>query len=165
VAQPFGAPPHLGAAIAKGPDTQAPAIPKFRTRIKSANRSPSAETVLPKNGVDRVITPGTQVFGWEVVNPLALDGLAARLEKAGVAVKRERAALADQRCVAGLISLADPAGNRLEAFYGPMIADMPFKPTRDRGNRPLLSLHVYSRELSHPSPSLRGQRDSRRRSV
>ena len=81
--------------------------------------------------VDRVIAPATQVFGWEVADPPALDRLAARLEKAAVAVKREPAALADQRCVTGLISFTDPAGNRLEAFYGPMIADAPFKPGRD----------------------------------
>ena len=81
--------------------------------------------------VERVIGPATQVFGWEVADPPALDRLAARLEKAAVAVKREPAALADQRCVTGLISFTDPAGNRLEAFYGPMIADAPFKPGRD----------------------------------
>jgi 2,3-dihydroxybiphenyl 1,2-dioxygenase len=81
--------------------------------------------------VDRAIAPGAQVFGWEVANAAALDTLAARLEKAGVAANREPAALADQRCVAGLIAFADPAGNRLEAFYGPMVANTPFKPTRD----------------------------------
>lgn len=83
--------------------------------------------------VDRAIVPGAKVFGWEVADEAALDALAARLEKAGVPVKREPAALADQRCVAGLISFADPAGNRLEAFYGAMVADTPFKPARDTG--------------------------------
>ena len=60
----------------------------------------------------------------------ALNALAARLEQAGVAVRQEGAALADQRCVRELISFADPAGNRLEAFYGAAIADEPFKPGR-----------------------------------
>src|SRR5271169_4441664 len=46
--------------------------------------------------VDRAIAPGTQVFGWEVANAAALDSLACRLETAGVAVKHEPAALADQ---------------------------------------------------------------------
>jgi hypothetical protein len=69
--------------------------------------------------VDRAIAPGTQVFGWEVANAATLDALADRLEKARVAVKREPAALAEQRCVSGLISFADPAGNRLEAFHAP----------------------------------------------
>jgi catechol 2,3-dioxygenase-like lactoylglutathione lyase family enzyme len=57
--------------------------------------------------------------------------LAARLDAAGVAVKREPATLADERCVAGLISFADPAGNRLEASHGAHIADSTFKPSRD----------------------------------
>jgi extradiol dioxygenase family protein len=81
--------------------------------------------------VDRAIEPGAQVFGWEVASAAALDTLAARLEAAGVAVKREPAALADQRCVAALISFTDPAGNRLEAFHGAQIADRPFRPSRD----------------------------------
>jgi 2,3-dihydroxybiphenyl 1,2-dioxygenase len=81
--------------------------------------------------IDRAVEPGTQVFGWEVANAAALDSLAARLEAAGVAVKREPAVLADQRCVTDLIAFADPAGNRLEAFYGAHIADATFKPGRD----------------------------------
>jgi 2,3-dihydroxybiphenyl 1,2-dioxygenase len=81
--------------------------------------------------VDRAIEPGTQIFGWEVASAAALDALAARLEAAGVAVTREPAALADQRCVSGLISFNDPAGNRLEAFHGAQIADTAFKPSRD----------------------------------
>jgi 2,3-dihydroxybiphenyl 1,2-dioxygenase len=81
--------------------------------------------------IDRAVEPGTQVFGWEVANAAALDSLAARLEAAGLAVKREAAALADQRCVTDLIAFADPAGNRLEAFYGAHIADATFKPSRD----------------------------------
>ena len=51
-------------------------------------------------------------------------------KRAGVAVKREPAALADQRFVSGLISFADPSGNRLEAFHGAQIADEPFRPGR-----------------------------------
>ena len=86
--------------------------------------------------VDRAIAAGAKVFGWEVADAAALDALAARLEQAGVAVKREPAALADQRCVAGLISFADPAGNRLEAFHGAMIADAPFRPGRDIAGLP-----------------------------
>jgi hypothetical protein len=81
--------------------------------------------------IDRAIEPGTQIFGWEVTNAAALDSLAARLDAAGVAVKREPATLADERCVAGLISFADLAGNRLEAFHGAHIADSTFKPSRD----------------------------------
>src|SRR5262245_33348674 len=81
--------------------------------------------------IDRTIEPGAQIFGWEVANAATLDSLAARLEVAGVAVKRGSTALADQRCVAELISFADPAGNRLEAFHGAQVADTIFKPGRN----------------------------------
>src|ERR1700759_3049974 len=80
--------------------------------------------------VDRSLPEGQRYFGWEVADAAALDGLAARLEAGGVGVKREPAALADQRFVSGLSSFADPAGNRLEAFHGAQIADAPFRPGR-----------------------------------
>ena len=64
--------------------------------------------------VDSAMPEGTQYFGWEVATAAALDALAARLEAAGIPVKRESAALTDQRHVAGMISFADPAGNRLD---------------------------------------------------
>jgi hypothetical protein len=50
--------------------------------------------------VDGGLTDGERFFGWEVADATALDALAARLENAGVAVKRETTAVADQRCVA-----------------------------------------------------------------
>jgi hypothetical protein len=67
-------------------------------------------------------------FGWEAADGVALDALGGRLEAAGVAVRQEPRALADQRFVSGLISFRDPDGNRLEAFHGPMLGDQPFKP-------------------------------------
>jgi 2,3-dihydroxybiphenyl 1,2-dioxygenase len=81
--------------------------------------------------VDSSLGDGKRVFGWEVRDAAALDALGGRLEAGGVKVRREGAALADQRCVGGLISFADPAGNRLEAFHGPQVADAPFLPGRD----------------------------------
>jgi 2,3-dihydroxybiphenyl 1,2-dioxygenase len=69
-------------------------------------------------------------FGWEVADAASLDALAGKLEGAGVAVRRGPSSLADQRFVRGLISFRDPAGNRLEAFYGPSLADTPFAPGR-----------------------------------
>ena len=80
--------------------------------------------------IDRSLPEGQRYFGWEVADAAALDALAARLEAAGVAVQREPASLADQRFVSGLISFADPSGNRLEAFHGAQIADEPFRPGR-----------------------------------
>jgi len=68
--------------------------------------------------IDRALGNGARFFGWEVGDRAALDTLAAKLEAAGVTVTAEPAALADARRVRGLISFQDPAGNRLEAFYG-----------------------------------------------
>jgi len=80
--------------------------------------------------VDRSLADGERYFGFEVADAASLDALAARLETAGVAVRQEPAALADQRCVRRLISFADPGGNRLEAFWGAAVADEPFRPGR-----------------------------------
>jgi 2,3-dihydroxybiphenyl 1,2-dioxygenase len=80
--------------------------------------------------MDRAMPEGQRYFGWEVPHATALATLATRLERAGVAVRQEPSALADQRCVSELISFADPAGNRLEAFHGAQIADEPFRPGR-----------------------------------
>src|SRR5262249_39983809 len=80
--------------------------------------------------VDGTLPEGQRYFGWEVADAAALGSLAARLEKAGVAVRREPASLAAQRFVRELISFADPAGNRLEAFHGAAVADEPFRPSR-----------------------------------
>src|ERR1700712_586454 len=73
--------------------------------------------------IDRAMAEGTRFFGWEVADAAALDELAARLEKAGVAFPAEPQTLADARHVLSLISFRDPAGNRLEAFYGAEIDD------------------------------------------
>lgn len=80
--------------------------------------------------VDRSLDPAEHYFGWEVADGAALDSLAARLEAHDVRVTREPSALADQRCVAGLISFRDPVGNRLEAFHGAFIDSTPFSPGR-----------------------------------
>src|SRR5258708_21393877 len=81
--------------------------------------------------IDSALANREQFFGWEVRDAAALDALGARLEASGKKVTRESAARADQRCVADLISFADPAGNQLEAFYGGQIADTQFRPARD----------------------------------
>jgi 2,3-dihydroxybiphenyl 1,2-dioxygenase len=81
--------------------------------------------------VDKERPDAERFFGWEVADTASLDALAGSLEAAGVAVRREPAALADQRCVRDLISFRDPDGNRLEAFYGPLLADTPFAPGRN----------------------------------
>jgi 2,3-dihydroxybiphenyl 1,2-dioxygenase len=80
--------------------------------------------------IDRSLPEGARFFGWEVADADALDQLAARLEAAGTRVTAEPQTLADNRHVRSLISFHDPAGNRLEAFYGAEINDTPFKPGR-----------------------------------
>jgi len=80
--------------------------------------------------VDRSMPEGERFFGWEVADADALDALAAGLELAEVDVTSEPQTLADNRRVRGLISFRDPAGNRLEAFYGAEIDDTPFSPGR-----------------------------------
>ncbi|HEY5129401.1 MAG TPA: VOC family protein [Bradyrhizobium sp.] len=80
--------------------------------------------------IDRALPEGARFFGWEVAGTADLDALAARLEQAGVEVTAEPQTLADARRVRGLISFRDPAGNRLEAFYGAEIDDTPFSPGR-----------------------------------
>src|SRR5437762_890233 len=73
---------------------------------------------------------GLSFFGWEVADATALDAVAARLEKAGVAVARGSRALADERRGKDLIVTSDPVGNRLEPFPGAEAAGAPFTPRR-----------------------------------
>src|SRR5665213_1370328 len=80
--------------------------------------------------IDRSMADGARFFGWELADAAALDQLAARLDAANINVTAEPPTLADTRRVRGLISFRDPAGNRLEAFYGAEIADTPFSPGR-----------------------------------
>ncbi len=80
--------------------------------------------------VDQAARSGASFFGWEVADAAALDRVAAHLEACAVPVRREPQTLADQRCVAGLLSFHDPAGHRLEVFHGGAIADGPFVPGR-----------------------------------
>ena len=80
--------------------------------------------------IDSTMAEGTRFFGWEVKDAAALDALAARLEAAKIRVTAEPVTLADARRVAAVISFRDPAGNRLEAFFGAEIDDTPFRPGR-----------------------------------
>jgi 2,3-dihydroxybiphenyl 1,2-dioxygenase len=80
--------------------------------------------------IDRAMPKGARFFGWEVADAAALDALATRLEQAEVEVVAEPQTLADAGRVRRLISFHDPAGNRLEAFYGAEIDETPFNPGR-----------------------------------
>jgi 2,3-dihydroxybiphenyl 1,2-dioxygenase len=80
--------------------------------------------------IDRALPEGVRFFGWEVADATALNALAARLERAEVQVTAEPQVLADSRRVRAVISFHDPAGNRLEAFYGAETDNTPFCPGR-----------------------------------
>jgi 2,3-dihydroxybiphenyl 1,2-dioxygenase len=103
--------------------------------LQAVERSPSLLTFRMDDRkqrivVDKSLPDGGRFFGWEVADADALDALAARLEQAQIDVTAEPQTLADNRRVRGLISFRDPAGNRLEAFYGAEIAEQPFSPGR-----------------------------------
>lgn len=70
------------------------------------------------------------VFGWEVEDAAALDGLAGRLEAAEISVARVPVTVTSLRGVREAIRFEDPAGNKLEAFHGPETSDTPFVPGR-----------------------------------
>jgi 2,3-dihydroxybiphenyl 1,2-dioxygenase len=103
--------------------------------LQAVERSPSLLAFRMDDRKQRIVVDlsmaeGERFFGWEVADAAALDSLAARLESAEVEVIAGPQALADARRVGGLISFRDPAGNRLEAFYGAEIDETPFCPGR-----------------------------------
>jgi 2,3-dihydroxybiphenyl 1,2-dioxygenase len=73
-----------------------------------------------------------------------LDSLAARLEKAEVAVRRPPRSIAELRHVKDLIAFADPAGNTIEAFHGLEAATTPFEP-----GRPISGFRTGSLGMGH----------------
>jgi 2,3-dihydroxybiphenyl 1,2-dioxygenase len=111
---------------------------QFGTRLvglQAVERSPSLlafrmDDRKQRIVIDRSMPEEMRFFGWEVADAATLDALAARLEKHQVHVTAEPQTLADNRRVGRLISFRDPAGNRLEAFYGAEIDDTPFSPGR-----------------------------------
>jgi 2,3-dihydroxybiphenyl 1,2-dioxygenase len=73
---------------------------------------------------------GIAFFGWEVADAVALDAIAAHLDKNDIKAARGARALADERHVKDLIVFNDPIGNRLEIFHGAETTAEPFKPGR-----------------------------------
>lgn len=63
------------------------------------------------------------VVGWEAENADDYDALVSRMKAAGCPVE---AGDAKARDVAALVHCTDPAGNAMEIFHGPAIADTPF---------------------------------------
>lgn len=73
---------------------------------------------------------GLAFMGWEVEGPVALQAIAARIEKAGIAVQAGDAALRDQRQVSDLIFFTDPDGHRVEVFHTALSGPAAFAPAR-----------------------------------
>ncbi len=69
-------------------------------------------------------------MGWQVEHRDDLEMYAKRLDVAGVTVHLGSKSLCDRRFVSDLIWVDDPMGNRVELFYGPMLASDPFVPGR-----------------------------------
>lgn len=80
--------------------------------------------------VDGAGNDGAVTIGWEVAWRDDLELLAARLDASDISVTRGGSALLAERHVTDLIFFDDPAGNRLEVFWGPQLADTPFIPGR-----------------------------------
>lgn len=69
-------------------------------------------------------------IGWQAESASALDRIAERLQNADVEVQTGQSSLAEQRMVKDLIVFKDPAGNRIEVFYDPVLVNTPFQPGR-----------------------------------
>jgi 2,3-dihydroxybiphenyl 1,2-dioxygenase len=103
--------------------------------LQVVDRSRSTLTLRMDDRRQRIVVQGDggeggRFFGWEVAGSGALDALAARLESAGVQVRRLPRAAAEERRVREAIVFCDPAGNSLEAFHGAEVASDPFRPGR-----------------------------------
>lgn len=64
--------------------------------------------------------------GWEIEGPKELAEIAQRLKSAGHQVVECSLEQAAARNVQALVRTSDPAGNPIEIFYGPKMADEPF---------------------------------------
>ncbi|WP_292023091.1 VOC family protein [Maritimibacter sp. UBA3975] len=70
--------------------------------------------------------PGLAFVGWEVANDEALAEVVRRLEAAGHEVEPASAEDCRARGVREMVRSVDPAGTRLEFFYGQMCPQSPF---------------------------------------
>jgi 3,4-dihydroxy-9,10-secoandrosta-1,3,5(10)-triene-9,17-dione 4,5-dioxygenase len=68
--------------------------------------------------------------GWEFKDQAALEAVIASLRGAGVEVRSGSADEAANRCVKQLVHCADPAGNRLELYFGRVYDYTPFSSAR-----------------------------------
>ncbi|WP_016910220.1 VOC family protein [Streptomyces xiaopingdaonensis] len=101
----------LGMAPGSGPEEEALYLRVDERRARLA--------LLPGD-VDKVLS-----VGWEVRDGAALDAVRRQVEDAGTAVKELTPAEARQRDVEAGVAFQDPAGVRVEVFYGPVLDHSP----------------------------------------
>ncbi|WP_417583473.1 VOC family protein [Pelagibacterium sp.] len=73
---------------------------------------------------------GASFYGWEAEDREALHAICRRLDQAEVPYTKMPTALCEQRAITEGVTFFDPAGNRLEVFYGATVADDDFAPSR-----------------------------------
>lgn len=92
--------------------------------------------------VRRDSSDDVRYLGWRVADQDALEGMAERLERAGVHFSRGSDDESEDRKVLGLLKLQDPAGIDTEIFYGPEIENQrPFHPGRALHGKFLTGAH------------------------
>ena len=93
-------------------------------------------------------------LGWRVRDQDALEGMAQRLEQAGVPFRRGTDEDCEERRVLGLLKLVDPAGIATEVFFGPEIENhRPFHPGRPLHGKFVTGEHGLGHcFLSQPEP-------------
>lgn len=69
-------------------------------------------------------------IGWELSEAGSLESLIPKLRAAGVEVTRGTKEDRERKKVCDLIRFEDPNGISLELFYGPLVLDRPFQPSR-----------------------------------
>lgn len=76
-----------------------------------------------------IVLPGdtdkAQAVGWEVRDHFALQRVREAVEKAGIAVEELSLEEADYRDAEKVIAFDDPAGTRVEVFFGPVLDHSP----------------------------------------
>jgi len=83
--------------------------------------------------VQRAERDGPAYFGFETAGAQALQGLADKLQAAGIMVTRASERELRLRRVDDMAWCRDPAGNRIELFHGQAAGEGPFSPPRPHG--------------------------------
>ena len=108
-----------------------------------------------------LLTPGPAddlaAIGWEVAGAAEMEALGKRLSEAGVRVSTSTADEMERRRVRGLVRYEDPAGIPSEIFYGPALAQEPFRSRTVRSG-----FVTGDKGLGHAVVSARSQEESTR---